>query len=209
MLIACKECGASISDKAVTCPNCGIPFEGKVKQAYELHQSEPYAKSSDPWLNKTSSSGKDPWVKAAAILFVTIAGAFLILTLKVFVEQAKENINSREQADYERNVEDFKGKGEYALIRSKTCNQLSAIAGEYNLNAYMSIEPKDCNSEAAGNAQVYLCQHLAASELPYYEQSSVVNECKEAGGYIRYCEVRSSDGICDKFWWLKQYEYSS
>jgi len=29
-LIPCKECGKEISDKAVTCPNCGIPIPKEI-----------------------------------------------------------------------------------------------------------------------------------------------------------------------------------
>ena len=29
-LIICEECGKEISDKAVSCPNCGCPISGKV-----------------------------------------------------------------------------------------------------------------------------------------------------------------------------------
>ncbi len=29
-LIKCEECGKEISDKAVSCPNCGCPISGKV-----------------------------------------------------------------------------------------------------------------------------------------------------------------------------------
>lgn len=31
-LISCPECGKEISDKAITCPNCGIPLEEALKE---------------------------------------------------------------------------------------------------------------------------------------------------------------------------------
>ena len=36
-LIKCPECGKEISDKAISCPNCGLPLRREDRGTYNIH----------------------------------------------------------------------------------------------------------------------------------------------------------------------------
>jgi zinc-ribbon domain len=42
-LVACRECGKSISDKAATCPHCGIQLSAHTRSAPEERRASPWA----------------------------------------------------------------------------------------------------------------------------------------------------------------------
>ena len=37
VLIKCPECGKEISDKAISCPNCGLPLRREDRGTYNIH----------------------------------------------------------------------------------------------------------------------------------------------------------------------------
>ena len=52
-LIDCEECGKQISDKAITCPNCGSPVVGN--QPLTRSQIYPYLEYAEvPWYRRSS-----------------------------------------------------------------------------------------------------------------------------------------------------------
>lgn len=57
-LIKCEECGKEISDKAKTCPNCGVPLNEIIQEAAESNAANNYYKgniSSMPYVGKKKS----------------------------------------------------------------------------------------------------------------------------------------------------------
>lgn len=53
MLITCKECGGQVSDKAISCPHCGVPVRTKKRKTFWKSDPEKtYKKCSIEWLHR-------------------------------------------------------------------------------------------------------------------------------------------------------------
>lgn len=79
-LMACSECGKQISDRAVTCPSCGVPISGIAPATEKVQPSTPRAKAhysnykSVPWYRRSN-------VNTAFILIGFGSKGFIPLTL--------------------------------------------------------------------------------------------------------------------------------
>ena len=78
-LINCKECGNEVSDKALSCPQCGAPIEKR-----EEHKTVESAKNNEfqKTLAINSKEKKSDTWKILVIILVVLLSAFAFLTFK-------------------------------------------------------------------------------------------------------------------------------
>ena len=80
-LISCPECGKQISDKAATCPHCGIEVQKAfMPHPYPQHQYQPGTVTSKPVIE----TRRAPW--GIISLALSIVSCIIMLMLLVAVE---------------------------------------------------------------------------------------------------------------------------
>ncbi len=105
-LIKCPECGKEVSDKAVTCPNCGYPLkeyldnnmsDGGTDQYY--NEEDDYNQPVGPYLNNETSQGGEniPKKKKSHRMVIIFAVLAIIgIIIAIFLEP---NHNTADNAD--------------------------------------------------------------------------------------------------------------
>lgn len=92
MLIKCPECGKDVSDKAPTCPHCGVPIAGHIKEQSALADN-PHCAQTSPQPQQQQSHRNTGIYLFSFILAVAICGVAFY-----FYNNAK---STDEQAQYE------------------------------------------------------------------------------------------------------------
>lgn len=63
-LIACRECGQSVSDEAMKCPKCGVQFPGGRPK---------------PWFPVPEKFRARDWIVTALLLAITVPGLAILV----------------------------------------------------------------------------------------------------------------------------------
>ena len=118
-LIICPECGKSISDKAVSCPNCGLPSQ--------YFQSASNAQK--PSTENTEKNDNKTTVKVDYEISLEGIGNVLLTFDKDYVECFNPNnyISGRDQAKLEKVYGNYYKYLKNKLVFDYVCNQASNL----------------------------------------------------------------------------------